>query len=64
MIWSKSKRPGTYLASLASVHSFGSKIRLGLLRVKTCDGLVEVMVTRAMFDEMLEKIGRLRLNPG
>jgi len=26
--------------------------------------LAEVMVTRAMFDEMLEKIGRLRFNPG
>ena len=26
--------------------------------------LAEVMVTRAMFDEMLEKIGKLRFNPG
>ena len=26
--------------------------------------LSEVMVTRDMFDEMLEKIGRLRFNPG
>ena len=26
--------------------------------------LAEVMVTRAMFNEMLEKIGRLRFNPG
>ena len=26
--------------------------------------LAEVMVTRAMFDEMLDKIGRLRFNPG
>ena len=24
----------------------------------------EVMVTREMFDEMLERIGRLRFNPG
>ena len=26
--------------------------------------LAEVMVTRAMFDEMLDRIGRLRFNPG
>ena len=26
--------------------------------------LAEVMVTRDMFDEMLERIGRLRFNPG
>ena len=26
--------------------------------------LAEVMVTREMFDEMLERIGRLRFNPG
>ena len=26
--------------------------------------LAEVMVSRAMFSEMLEKIGRLRFNPG
>jgi len=26
--------------------------------------LAEVMVTRDMYDEMLEKIGRLRFNPG
>ncbi len=26
--------------------------------------LAEVMVTRAMFDEMLERIGSLRFNPG
>jgi hypothetical protein len=26
--------------------------------------LAEVMVTRDMFNEMLEKIGRIRFNPG